>query len=93
MFHTLHEMGDLKKGNILTYVSKQNTYKIQKGYIVDMFVKNIHKPLTSKFIKLRSLNEDVYWEIQCLKYLYISNKKPNSRRSNFRIFIDKYRKK
>lgn len=93
MLYSIDEIGELLKGNILTYVSIKNTYNVKKGYIVDVFTKDTNKPCCSTFIKLKSLNKNVYWEINTLKNMYLSNVKPKKRRSNFKIMIDSYLKK
>lgn len=93
MLYNINDIGNLEKGNILTYVSIKDTYLVKKGYIVDIYTIDINKPLISTFIKLKSLSRNTYWEINTLKNLYLSNVKPKKRRSNFKIIIDSYLKK
>ena len=53
LYNLFHEIGELLKGNILTYVSMKNAACVKKGYIVDVCTKDPSKPCCSTFIKLK----------------------------------------
>lgn len=93
MFYSFDDIGVIERGNILEYVSICDTYKVKKGYVVDIYTKNSLKPLCSTFIRLKSLKGNIFWEINSLKHMYLSNKKPQKRRSDFKIMINNYLKK
>ena len=93
MLLNYEEIGYIEKGNILSYVSIKDTYKIKKGYVVDVHVKDNTKPSSSTYIKLKSLHNNFFWEINTLKHMYLKNKKPMKRRSDFKIMIQNYLKK